>query len=318
MGEERIGTLDRLQQIRGVDALGWYVNFHQRKFQHGVYVPAEGVLWMVLRVLHDIGLPLERKIELAFHAILRHELFHFAADCMTANWEMATGVPVYWPSRGHRNEAGYIDDEEALANAYMLRGFKHPTRLLAGAPGVYAALKRFCEKQPSGYSAGPAYAKTRSDFLRECTYLSDNYHQVSGAAWHVPHAFDTVMLYPDPTRIDWTRCPIIIADDHGLFKMLGVNVAPFQSVQDVVETPVFSKSLSKLDKRLQKLWLSRKELLTLSTSFKSLDFKQWKAAGPDFYSVRVDGNFRAHLRYDHDKLCWFAEAIGNHKAMNHD
>ncbi|MDP7724169.1 hypothetical protein [Mycobacterium sp. TY814] len=130
LGEERFGALDALQQIRGIDALGWYMTFHQRSSQHGVHIPVEGVLWLVLNVFDKVRLPLARRIEIAFHAILRHEIFHFAADCMAANWELATGVEVYWSSRGHQNALGHIELEEGLANAYMLRGFKHPSRLL--------------------------------------------------------------------------------------------------------------------------------------------------------------------------------------------
>lgn len=129
-GEERFGALDALQKIRGIDALGWYATFHQRSSQHGVHIPVEGVLCLVFNVFDKVRLPLARRIEISFHAILRHEIFHFAADCMAANWELATGVEVYWSARGHRNALGHIELEEGLANAYMLRGFKHPSRLL--------------------------------------------------------------------------------------------------------------------------------------------------------------------------------------------
>ena len=30
------GRLKNLQQVRGIDALGWYVTFHQKSVQHGV------------------------------------------------------------------------------------------------------------------------------------------------------------------------------------------------------------------------------------------------------------------------------------------
>lgn len=293
------------------------MTFHQRSSQHGVHIPVEGVLWLVLNVFDKVRLPLARRIELAFHAILRHEIFHFAADCMAANWALATGVEVYWSSRGHQNALGHIELEEGLANAYMLRGFKHPSRLLADAPGAYAALKSFCERQPAGYQDGPLHAKTRSSYLAGCRYLSDDYHQVSPAAWHVPHASDTLMLYPDPTGVDWSRCPIILIDDQDVLRQLGISVSYFQSVAKVFETTKFQRELAKLDRRLQELWQMTKRDLARSTSLKSLDFKQWKKGGRDWYSVRVTGNFRAHLRYDRAKSVWFAEEIGDHKAMGH-
>ena len=108
-----------MQQIKGVDALGWYVTFHQKARQYGVHLPAEGMLVLAVGTLGELPLPLERKIELAFHAILRHELFHFAADCMAANWELSLGMPVYWPAKAKLcNATNYIELEEALANAH--------------------------------------------------------------------------------------------------------------------------------------------------------------------------------------------------------
>jgi hypothetical protein len=214
LGQDRIGELRRLHEIRGVDALGWYLSFHQLGCQYRIYIRFEAVVWMALEFLQDVRTPFERKIELAFHAVLRHELFHFEVDCMIANWELATGVEVYWSSRKYRNAAGYIELEEGLANAYMLRGFKRPTRLLGNAPGAYAALKRFCELQPVGYKDGPMYLRAKSGdlLLRECSQFSDDYHGASAAPWHVPDEFDTLKLYSDVTQIDWTRCPIILQD----------------------------------------------------------------------------------------------------------
>lgn len=318
LGEDRIRELERLQQIRGIDALGWYVTFHQRKYQHGVHIPVEGVLMPAWQSFYKVGMPVERKLELAFHAILRHELLHFEADCMTANWELTTGVSVHWDSRvHHRNVNGYVELEEGLANAYMLRGFKHPARILANSAGAYRALKSFCAQQPTGYDWGPKYAISRGAYIGGCRDLADDYHQTSAATWHVPHAFDTLMLYPNPIRIDWTRCPILILDEHDLLAQLGTGISYFEMVEHVEETAAFQRSLRKLDNRLRKTWESTKYDLARSTALKSLDFKQWKKGGRDVYSVRVGGNYRAHLQYDRATTTWFAEEIGDHKEMGH-
>ncbi len=69
--------------------------------------------------------------------------------------------------------------------------------------------------------------------------------------------------------------------------------------------------------RIQQLWQMRKNDLARSTTLKSLDFKQWKKAGPNVYSVRVDSSYGAHLRYVRNESVWFAEAIGDHKTMGH-
>lgn len=119
------GELERLVQIEGTDALGSYMTFHQRAAQHGIYVPIEGIVELALSALGGLELTLERRLEIAFHSILRHELFHFEADCMAPNWELATRASVYWWAADEfRDTPGYKDLEEALANACMLRGLR--------------------------------------------------------------------------------------------------------------------------------------------------------------------------------------------------
>jgi hypothetical protein len=322
LGQDKLDEIDRLYQLRAMDAFGWYTTFHQNRVQYGVHIPVEGVIAFAGRVFSGLGLPVERMCELAFHAILRHELFHFNVDCMAANWEMATGVPVYWRGKDqYRNGDGYVELEEALANAYMLRGFKNPTRLLRNAPGAYQALKRLCEMQPAGYKDGPRYVRTRAakgDSYFGASYkLSEMYQHESAASWLSPEALDVLIFYPDLIRIDWARCPIIILDEDNLLERLGIGVSYFQTVEICEETESFRRSYSKLDGRLQKLWDARKSDLARSTALKKLDFKQWKQDGADVYSVRLDGNFRAHVRYDRGRRIWLAEKVGDHKAMRH-
>lgn len=125
------------------------------------------------------------------------------------------------------------------------------------------------------------------------------------------------MLYPNPIRIDWTRCPILVLDEHDLLAQLGTGISYFEMVEHVEETAAFQRSLRKLDNRLRKTWESTKYDLARSTALKSLDFKQWKNGGRDVYSVRVGGNYRAHLQYNRATTTWFAEEIGDHKEMGH-
>lgn len=319
LGDDEIGKLRRLHEVQGVEAYGAYLTFHQLAGQYGVYIRFEALVYFALEHMQDVAVPFERKVELAFHAILRHELFHFEVDCMIANWELATGVEVYWSSRKYRNANGYIELEEGLANAYMLRGFKSPTRLLRNAPGVYAALKRFCESQPAGYKDGPWYLSDRTGelYLRECSQLSDNYHGASAAPWLVPDQFDTLKLYSDVTQIDWTRCPIILQDQFDLQGLLGFNISYFRQVERIVETDSFQRALKKLDVSVRRRWEAVKNVLRVTTGTSGADFKRWQNGGADCYSVRVGLNFRAHLRYDREDKTWFAEEIGSHKAMGH-
>lgn len=323
LGDEA-AKIHQLSQLTGLDAYGWYTTFHQRRLQHGVHIPIEGILSFAVHAFGELKLPLKRKAQLAFQAILRHEIFHFSVDCMIANWELAIGASVFWEGKDrYRNEQGCVPLEEGLANAYMLRGFKHPSRELSNSGGAYEALKRFCKHLPAGYRDAEQYVKTRGDYGRldsyfdACCELSAAYRDAANPTWRPPDELDPLLFYPDVIRIDWTRCPVIIRDEQGLCDALGIDVAYFQAVSEIEETARFARVFKKLDKGIQEQWRTSVRKLALSTSLSGLNFQPWKNDGADYYSVNVGGNYRAHLRYDRTESKWYAEAIGNHKEMGH-
>lgn len=316
LGKDALTEMSRLHEIRGIDAFGWYVTFHQRTAQHGVHIPLEGALLMAAKVFHHLPIPHDRKVNLAFNAILRHELFHFAADCMAANWELATNTAMYWKAKEkYRNAQGYVEHEEAMANAYMLRGFQHPRRLLANSGGASPALKSYTKQQPAGYKEAYRYAGSRAAYIKGCRDLSTQIQHASGLP-PVPAAMDTLLLYADPFRIDWTRCPIMISDRFDLRRLLGINIDFFTCISAIIETPKFEKSLNKLGPTVQEKWLEQKAKLAQSTSLNSLGFQKWTKGGADCYSVNV-GSHRAHLRLDRGQSTWSALDIGTHLAMGH-
>lgn len=165
---------DQIQQevlLHGVEALGWYYTFHQMGKQWGIYVSIRGILYMVARVFQHLGCDNTRKLALAFHAIHRHELFHFAADYMSSQWELAVGDPCYWPARTLKDPGlGYNLDEEMLANAYMLRGFGYPSESTRER-GAYSRLQTFATLQPPGYCLGNKVVPRRN-FDAGCIDLS--------------------------------------------------------------------------------------------------------------------------------------------------
>ena len=316
------GELMRRAQVKGIDALGWYVNFHQRTVQHGIYIPIEGLFALALGALAEVALPFERKLEIAYQAILRHELFHFETDCMAANWELSLGIPVYrWVKEVCREGPGHRDLEEALANAYMLRAFRHPNSALRDERGAYQALKAFCERQPPGYCDGPRYARSRSAYIDGCRNLSINFQHgaaLYGGDWQVPaNALDTLIFYPNPFRINWRRCPILVHDQDRILQALGISLNFFEAISAIIESPSFLKALGRIGGQIEALWQHRKAELARSTGLKSLAFQRWRPGGQHCYSVRVDGNYRAHLRHDPNKGLWLAERIGDHKSMGH-
>ena len=151
LGGESGRKIQRSVELHGMEALGWYVPFHHPGLQWGVYIPVSGMGYLARHAFGGLRVPFATKIHLAFHAILNHELFHFATDYAMAQAELTHVEPWYVPAiRGMRaTSPGYCVEEERLANAYMLSAFRSMKPALRVA-GKQAALKDFVANQPEG------------------------------------------------------------------------------------------------------------------------------------------------------------------------
>lgn len=67
---------------------------------------------------------------------------------------------------------------------------------------------------------------------------------------------------------------------------------------------------------LRKQWTETKTKLLENRLLRGLNFKPWPKDGPGRYSVRVDDNFRAHLRHMGDGR-WIAYVLGPHTKLGH-
>lgn len=129
----------------GVEALAWYVPFHQSR-KWGIYFRMRGVYYLSNlfknpRNLNDVNERIKRAYELLFY----HEMFHFLAEITAAHMEMSYRKPLY---NGYlkflkKTASKSLHIEEPLANAYALK--RMPKRL-------HPRVKRFFSKQPSPYS----------------------------------------------------------------------------------------------------------------------------------------------------------------------
>jgi hypothetical protein len=87
-------------------------------------------------------------------------------------------------------------------------------------------------------------------------------------------------------------------------------------VLEVIDGPELAELLSKKYSQLRAKWEETKRKLLENRMLKGLNFKKWQKGGNDVYSVRVDDNFRAHLR-NLGNGRWLAYLIGTHKEMGH-
>lgn len=298
--------------LHGMDALGWYGSFHVRGRQWGIYVKVSGLLYLVQNAFAGLDVEPVAKIRLAFRAILDHELFHFATDYAISQTELAVHHAWWVPFKasGHDRE-----QEEKLANAYMLRRFRTGPKL----QGKQEALRFFTTQQPAGYK--DAHKVKSNDWRDELAKLASEY----GAIWAVDSysegtvfgdAYDWEAQFPIRPAVDWRYCPIHLVDDSQRIGLPEGWLEPFSCLEWIKEGATFKKQLSQLSLVLQKAWERTKQKLRTSIT-SGCDFKPWPRGGADTWSCRVGDNFRVHLRHDRAGGFWEAVAIGSHKAMGH-
>lgn len=321
LGGESGREIQRSFELHGMEALGWYVSFHHPGLQWGIYIPVSGMAYLIKHAFGGLSAPLATKTHLAFHAILNHELFHFATDYTIAQAELAQEEPWYVPAKQAFGacEPGYCVEEEQLANAYMLAAFRSmkPALRVAGKQG---ALRAFVASQPIGYRDSLEVRPPHWDGLLEVLVRRFGTFAKRSAdhsfLWYGDLGYDWPQQFPIRPRIDWRYCPIHLVDDSVRLGIPPGWLNYFSRLSAIEETEDFNKKLKKLAPPIQRAWARSKERLSVAITT-GADFKRWDKGGTDLYSVRINDGFRAHLRRREETDDWLAVAIGNYKEMGH-
>ena len=121
----------------GTDGFGTYLPLHllwpELVNYWGIYISETGVLQLAARMYNLPNLKWEENIQtliqIAYQAILRHELFHFKIEQWALIFELATGKPYYLSYLAYVYLPTIYDDndnnlEEALANISILLSTK--------------------------------------------------------------------------------------------------------------------------------------------------------------------------------------------------
>jgi hypothetical protein len=304
------GDFNRLLHVRGIEALGWYLPFHYTRGQYGIYISEKNMLALAYygfspdKTVNEAE-DLSRRIQAAFFAILHHEAFHFATEVMVANMETIVNKAAYLRSAKEWASEGYNPDEEACANAYMLKKARSKKEL--------TDLRRLISTMPEGYNRG--YESYRN-FRADCEDLAINYRLCMEGGLNGPGVtFSFLRLFDEIKEIPWWLCPVILDEDLGVLRTSGLIPRFISKIPSLTESEKFRKLLSKKAPQLVKKWNITKQKLTISTSSAGLDFKPWTKLGDNCFSVRVDINHRAHIRIKHGQFV--AEEIGDHDEMGH-
>lgn len=298
----------------GIDALAWYVTFHNRDLAWGIYIPISSLHYVADKYLRRLRYPKQRKLEIAFNALLHHESIHYAVDRNVAAWELILGIKLHGDVPDRLKTLGYIQVEEAVANAHKLREMKnHYSEACA------RALETWVGNSPKGYRDAFDYLEDDQFALGldECvkTYAGEKWManpNVGGGLGWIKWASQFVFS----GEVDLTRCPVTVIDDQLGLGVLPTTVRYIRSIPTILERPKFLKMLKRAPKQIQETWARKRETLKEVVPSHP-EFEKLRGPLSGQFSLRIGDNYRAHLKPNQTMQVWEALAIGPHTAMGH-
>lgn len=295
---------------QGIDALAWYVSFHHELGKWGIFIPTSSLIYLEHSLFKSIKISPIEKRRIGFRLLVEHELFHFGADYMCAHWELLLSAPC-WTAKTERllEKRTYLELEEALANAYMLRVLE-PTWSI----GIWKAVRQFVGRQPRGYREAVSYIADSAyqNGLAELTKTCIGLHAVERNVSMTSGCFDYAAFFPGNPLIPKGNCPIHIIHDVSRIRIPDISVRFFQCIPNILETKDFLKDFKTMPEHIKKRWQRKKEQLKSSIP-RHPEFENFK----NVFSLRLGDNFRAHLRPVPGESHWEVLGIGTHTKMGH-
>jgi len=304
----------RLALVRGIDAFGWYMTFHQKAYQWGVYVPVTGVAALAMAALETTPIDPLAKLHVALRFILAHERFHFAADVGLAQIERIVEKPVYLPTRdsARRDEASLL--EEQIATAFALRQMRYSRE--PNERRAYRDMDTYVRTMPKGYRDAHAIVNSRHALEGEMLNHAQTCWEI-GLGLDLRIGVELHHLYPAFRPYELVRCPTHVLLDQARYELGDLPLFLINSVPSLRESRQFEKQLDRLPESVRDKWPNACRKLRASVATPGLDFKPWPKGGQGCFSVRITRGVRAHLRFRAEDQSWIAEAIGSHTEMGH-
>jgi plasmid maintenance system killer protein len=306
------GGLSREPSRIGIDALAWYISFHHDGPGWGIYIPISSLAYFECRVFSNLPISREKKWDLAFEVLLAHERMHFIVDYHCAQWELLLHSPCRAALKERMKGDGipYLLTEEQVANAFML----HQLRSGWSSPAK-KAIDGFVRRQPPGYRDGHAVIQDAA-FLSAFAEVVKSYvalHSLERGLHITVNSYEIVRDFPLKDTSDSYVCPVYVFDDD----RLGIPesaISFLTCLPGIVETDSFCRKFDRLESSLQNRWTKLKNQLPDGIP-RSARFEKLKGTAQNVFSVRLNDNFRVHLRQMEGG--WEAFAVGSHKEMGH-
>jgi hypothetical protein len=121
------------QSGSGIEALAWYVSFHNNQRDWGIYIPLSSLALLDELYFDNLSIERDKRIQLGWSALLAHEQLHFAIDHACAWFELMLRAPIRREFVARLNSKPpvsiaeaevsetYLEVEETAANAHMIR-----------------------------------------------------------------------------------------------------------------------------------------------------------------------------------------------------
>lgn len=300
---------------KGIEALAWYVSFHNSEDEWGIYIPMTSVHYLVSRLFEKEKISETRKFNLAFELLLNHERFHFMADYAQTQTELLLGVACRYLLKNQFVKGRYLEIEEALANAFMLNQLKNSvTKKQLGK------IINFVLNQPRGYRDALPYSEDSEYFNHGLSEVVKAYVGIVALDKNVSlsvSSIDWQSGFISPEKTDWSECPVYLIQDDELLGLPPLVPKFLPCIPDIRETKKFLKKFIKLPRQYQNSWLEAKsELIVKPPNPKQFEALKGKMRG--IYSLRVGSGHRAHLKPINEYEYWEAIEIGTHTEMRHD
>lgn len=311
-------------QATGIEALAWYVSFHNNQRDWGIYIPLSSLPLMDDLYLRRLRIDRDRRLSLAWSILLHHEQVHFAVDYACAQFELLLRAPIRreFSSRFHSkpplvglpDPEPYLMIEEKCANAHMLRQIAR-----VETKTTKTVVESFVRTQPAGYREG-LEATSDKDFAASLVETLRNYF----AAWAVRHHLDLgspelnlERLVPIDDKSVLSECPIHVIDDLSQIGVASGSLRLIQRIAEIVEVPNFKKQLLKQSKEIQDNWHEKKDLVRAQIP-PPPRFEKLKGWTPPTWSLRLRDGHRVHLEPpEPGEVAWRAVDIGTHTEMGH-
>ncbi len=244
-------------------------------------------------------------IPLALEFLRQHERYHLFFDLWALSIDAALRQNLYQRLKIAFRDHAIHQVEEALANRAAWDWAKQ-TRI-----GLNEFATDFLKIQPGAYSRFDepklALSSELAAHFFDCNFKpgASRYDQ----AHFVANAPDSL------TRK--SLCPEYIVDLAALAGWIdpAYNIP---TVRTIIDSKKVKSDLAKTYQTIRKKWETTKEKLLKDPSLPGLQFKPWPSM-PGTWSVRIDLNFRAHLRPQgrpNDGV-WETASLGPHKVMGH-